>query len=83
MLAVLFAVLAAGCKAFASVMQRHEARTRPDREAFRPAMILRLVRRPLWWAGIGGVVGGAVGQALGLLFGGWPWCNRCGWWSCR
>lgn len=69
MLTVTFAVLAAACNAFASVMQRHEARARPDRESFRPALILNLVRRPLWWAGAGGVLGGAVCQALGLMYG--------------
>lgn len=69
MLAMLFAVLAAACNAFASVMQRHEAAGRPESESFRLALILSLVRRPLWWAGIGGVVGGAACQALALYWG--------------
>jgi hypothetical protein len=69
MFAVLFAVLAAACNAFASVMQRHEAASRPASESFRLALILGLVRRPLWWVGIGGVIGGAACQAVALMWG--------------
>lgn len=70
MIAIVFALLAAAGNAFASVVQRYEARSTPKRDSFRLELILLLIRRPLWWAGIIGVVAGAVFQAVALSSGG-------------
>lgn len=63
------AALAAASNAFASVLQRYEARTAPSTEAFRLALLRDLARRPLWWLGIVGVAAAAVFQGAALLTG--------------
>ncbi|WP_020579262.1 DMT family transporter [Actinopolymorpha alba] len=68
-LPAILALFAAASNAFASVLQRHEARSAPREESFRPALILDLGRRPLWWLGIVGVMAGAVFQGAALLTG--------------
>jgi drug/metabolite transporter (DMT)-like permease len=37
--------------------------------SFRLSLVRQLARRPVWWAGIAGVVGGAVLQGSALIFG--------------
>jgi drug/metabolite transporter (DMT)-like permease len=69
LLAAVLAVLAAASNALASVGQRAAATRGPQHVAFRLRMVLDLARRPVWWAGIAGVVGGAVFQGSALIFG--------------
>jgi drug/metabolite transporter (DMT)-like permease len=69
-IAVSLAVLTAVANAVASVLQRRAARSVPASDAFRPALILDLIRRPAWLAGIGALICGFVLQAIALSFGG-------------
>lgn len=66
MLAVVLALCAAVSNALASVLQRSSAREAPPDEHFRLALILDLVRRRAWLAGIGALIGGFVFQAGAL-----------------
>jgi drug/metabolite transporter (DMT)-like permease len=68
-LAVLFALLAAGSNALATVLQRRAALTVPLSEGFSGRLMLELARRRIWLAGIGAVVCSAAFQALALLNG--------------
>ncbi|MET9020057.1 DMT family transporter [Actinopolymorpha sp. NPDC004070] len=68
-ISAVLAALAAASNAFASVLQRYEARTAPSREAFRLALLRDLAHRPLWWWGIAGIIAGAVFQGAALLTG--------------
>lgn len=66
--AMAFAVLAAGSNAWGTVLQRRAATATPEsRSPF--ALVLALVRNPVWLGGILGVVGSALFQALALNFG--------------
>jgi drug/metabolite transporter (DMT)-like permease len=69
LLAAVLAVLAAASNALASVGQRAAARQGPQDVSFRLRMLRDLARRPVWWAGIAGVVGGALFQGSALIFG--------------
>jgi drug/metabolite transporter (DMT)-like permease len=69
LLAAVLAVLAAASNAVASVGQRAAAREAPQHVSFRLSLLGHLARRPVWWAGIAGVVGGAVFQGSALIFG--------------
>lgn len=69
MISVLFAVLTAFSNGAASVLQRRAARTVPDSEAMRLALIGHLLRRRVWLAGIGMVIVAAVCQAVALATG--------------
>ncbi|MFE4797324.1 DMT family transporter [Streptomyces sp. NPDC056708] len=69
MISVLFAVLTAISNGAASVLQRRAARTVPDSEAMRLALIGHLLRRRVWLAGIGLVIVAAVCQAVALATG--------------
>ncbi|MFJ1825287.1 DMT family transporter [Streptomyces sp. NPDC088178] len=69
MISVLFAVLTAFSNGAASVFQRRAARTVPDSEAMRLALIGHLLRRRVWLAGIGLVIVAAVCQAVALATG--------------
>lgn len=69
MLTAGLAVLAAASNAVASVLQRYAARRIPNSESLRPSLILDLMRSPVWWGGIGGVIAGALFQAGALLTG--------------
>ncbi|GGN79486.1 hypothetical protein GCM10011579_064000 [Streptomyces albiflavescens] len=68
-LAVLFALMAAGSNALATVLQRYAARTVPLSVGLRPALIGELLRKPVWLAGFGAVIVAAAFQALALLNG--------------
>ncbi|MEU6879605.1 DMT family transporter [Streptomyces sp. NPDC046712] len=68
-LPVLFAVFAAFSNALATVLQRRAALTVPQSDSFRPGLILDLLRRPLWLAGILAVIAAGVGQAAALATG--------------
>lgn len=68
-LAIVFAVLAAGSNALATVLQRRAAQTVPLAEGFSGTLIARLARRPVWLAGIAAVICSAGLQALALVDG--------------
>ncbi|WMX48361.1 DMT family transporter [Streptomyces roseicoloratus] len=68
-LPVLFALCAAFSNALATVLQRRAAQTVPRSDSFRPGLILDLVRRPVWLAGILAVIVAGVGQAAALATG--------------
>jgi drug/metabolite transporter (DMT)-like permease len=69
-IAVLLALGAATCNAVASVLQRRAARELPAREAFRPALVRDLLRRPIWFGGIAALIAGFLFQAAALSKGG-------------
>ena len=66
--AVILAVAASFCTATASVCQRLGART-SEVTGFDPRLILRLVRRPVWLAGIASMILGFGYQLSALRFG--------------
>ncbi|MFF4653238.1 DMT family transporter [Streptomyces sp. NPDC001380] len=67
--AVLFALLAAASNALATALQRYAARTVPLSRGFRPALLVELLHRPVWFGGFAAVVAAACFQALALLNG--------------
>ncbi|MFB7057675.1 DMT family transporter [Streptomyces vinaceus] len=68
-LPVLFALFAALSNALATVLQRRAALTVPQSEGFRFRLVLDLLRRPVWVAGILAVIAAGVGQAAALATG--------------
>ncbi|MFE5772575.1 DMT family transporter [Streptomyces sp. NPDC056485] len=68
-LPVLFALFAALSNALATVLQRRAALTVPQSEGFRFGLVLDLLRRPVWIAGILAVIAAGVGQAAALATG--------------
>ncbi|MFK0254018.1 DMT family transporter [Streptomyces sp. NPDC090445] len=68
-LPVLFALFAALSNALATVLQRRAALTVPQSQGFRPGLILDLLRRPVWVAGILAVIAAGAGQAAALATG--------------
>ncbi|MFB7462178.1 DMT family transporter [Streptomyces sp. NPDC056224] len=68
-LPVLFALFAALSNALATVLQRRAALTVPQSHGFRFGLVLDLLRRPLWLAGILAVIAAGVGQAAALATG--------------
>ncbi|MFI8962535.1 DMT family transporter [Streptomyces sp. NPDC053493] len=68
-LPVLFSLCAAFSNALATVLQRRAALTVPQSDSFRPGLVLDLLRRPLWLAGILAVIVAGVGQAAALATG--------------
>ena len=69
MLVYVLAVLAACANATSSVLQRKANRDLPGEDSLRLRLILRLLRRPVWFAGVVGVVVGFVLQAAALANG--------------
>ncbi|GII87920.1 hypothetical protein Ssi03_59100 [Sphaerisporangium siamense] len=69
MIAVALAVFAAASNALASVLQRRAAREVPEQKAFRLALILDLIRRPVWLLGIVALISGFAFQAAALSMG--------------
>ncbi len=69
MLPILFAICAALSNAVATVLQRKAALTVPRSEGFRAGLMLDLLRRRVWLAGILAVIAAAVCQALALATG--------------
>lgn len=69
LLPVVFSLLAAFSNALATVLQRRAALTVPQSDSFRPGLILDLMRRPIWLAGILAVIVAGVGQAAALATG--------------
>ncbi|MFJ4776845.1 DMT family transporter [Streptomyces sp. NPDC088762] len=68
-LPVFCALFAAFSNALATVLQRRAALTVPQSSGFRPGLILDLLRRPVWIAGILAVIAAGVGQAVALATG--------------
>ncbi|MGH4022982.1 MAG: DMT family transporter [Pseudonocardiaceae bacterium] len=68
-LATGLALLAALLYALASVTQQRSAATVPDQQAGGLRLIRVLIRRPLWWLGVGSDTGGFVAQSAALGFG--------------
>ncbi|MDT7700342.1 MAG: hypothetical protein QOJ30_2667, partial [Pseudonocardiales bacterium] len=68
-LAVAFALLSALSFAVAWVAQQRAAAAVPDEEARGIRLILRLMRRPVWWAGTFGDTAAFALQAVALGFG--------------
>jgi drug/metabolite transporter (DMT)-like permease len=69
MISILFAVLTALCNGTASVLQRRAAANAPEEEALRLSLMLDLIRRPIWLAGILATTAAAVCQAVALATG--------------
>jgi drug/metabolite transporter (DMT)-like permease len=67
--AVILALLAALANATASVLQRKAAGQVPDTKSLRPALVLQLLRYPVWFAGVGAVIAGFLLQAVALSSG--------------
>jgi drug/metabolite transporter (DMT)-like permease len=70
MIAVVLAVLAGAANALASVLQRRVVKTAPESDAFRPALILDMLRSPMWLGGIGALIAAFVLQAAALSMAG-------------
>ncbi|MFF1339861.1 DMT family transporter [Streptomyces sp. NPDC058290] len=66
---VLFALFAALSNALATVLQRRAALTVPQSKGFRFGLVLDLLKRPVWIAGILAVIAAGVGQAAALATG--------------
>ena len=66
MITVVLALCAAVSNAVATVLQRRAAREAPSTERFRLALMLDLIRRPIWLAGIGALIAGFGFQAAAL-----------------
>ncbi|GFH37550.1 DMT family transporter [Streptomyces pacificus] len=66
LLPVAFALASALSNATATVLQRQEALKVPGSSGLRPGLMLDLLRRPLWLAGIAAVLVAGVCQALAL-----------------
>ncbi|MER7498862.1 DMT family transporter [Nonomuraea pusilla] len=69
MTAVVCALLAAVANAAASVLQRRAARDEPRHPVLSPTLIVDLLRRPVWLAGVGALIAGFVFQAVALSAG--------------
>ena len=68
-LAVLLALVASCCFAVAAVIQQGAAARLESARAFEPAVLLRLIRRPAWLAGLAAVLAGFGLQAAALGLG--------------
>jgi drug/metabolite transporter (DMT)-like permease len=65
-IAIIAALLAAAANASSSVLQRKADRDEPDELAMSPRLIIALLQRPVWLAGIGAIIVGFLLQALAL-----------------
>ncbi|MFF7177228.1 DMT family transporter [Streptomyces sp. NPDC008121] len=68
-LPIVLSVFAAFSNALATVLQRRAALQVPQSEGFRFGLILDLLRRPVWLAGILAVIAAGIGQAAALATG--------------
>jgi len=68
-LAVLLALVASCCFAVAAVIQQGAAARLESARAFEPAVLLRLIRKPAWLAGLAAVLAGFGLQAAALGLG--------------
>ncbi|TDD85100.1 hypothetical protein E1293_11670 [Actinomadura darangshiensis] len=70
MIAVVLGLFAAAANALASVLQRRVAKTAPDADAFKPSLILDVLRSPMWLGGIGALIAAFLLQAAALSLAG-------------
>lgn len=70
MIPVVLALLAGASNALASVLQRRVAKAAPEADAFKVALILDLLRSPMWLGGIGALIAAFVLQAAALSIAG-------------
>lgn len=70
MIPVVLALLAGASNALASVLQRRVAKAAPESDAFKFALILDLLRSPMWLGGIGALIAAFVLQAAALSMAG-------------
>ncbi|MFF4238634.1 DMT family transporter [Actinomadura geliboluensis] len=70
MIPVVLALLAGASNALASVLQRRVAKAAPEADAFKFALILDLLRSPMWLGGIGALIAAFVLQAAALSIAG-------------
>ncbi|QKW34266.1 DMT family transporter [Actinomadura sp. NAK00032] len=70
MIAIVLALLAGASNALASVLQRRVAKAAPESDAFKFALILDLLRSPMWLGGIGALIAAFVLQAAALSIAG-------------
>jgi len=68
-LAIVVALAAAVCFAFASAVQQRAAKREKPHRTFDPRLLLRLLHRPMWLASWAPDAAGSVLQALALRFG--------------
>jgi hypothetical protein len=68
-LSVVFALCAAFSNALATVLQRRAALSVPESRGFRFGLVLDLLHRPVWMAGMLAVVVAGIGQAAALATG--------------
>lgn len=66
MIEVVLSVVAAGAYALGSVLQRRGAISAPGRGGLRLGLVIDLLRRPVWLAGIAAMIIGVVLQAVAL-----------------
>lgn len=69
MISVVLALLASLANAAASVLQRKAAEHEPAQRQLSPRLILDLMRRPVWFAGVGSILAGFLLQAGALSTG--------------
>ncbi len=69
LVAVLAALMSAGCFGVASVVQQYAASKAPREESLRLRLLLDLARQPLWLAGMALTVFSYIMQGLALAFG--------------
>jgi drug/metabolite transporter (DMT)-like permease len=68
-LAILVALGSATCFGLSSALEQHAAKQESGAKAVDPALLVRLLRRPLWLSGLVADAGGVVLQAVALRFG--------------
>lgn len=66
MLSALLAVLAAGCNALASALQRKAAREEPAEENLSLRLVWHLLHRPVWFGGFASIIAAFLLQAVAL-----------------
>ncbi|WP_182346274.1 DMT family transporter [Tomitella gaofuii] len=69
MLVYVLAILTAAVNAAASVLQRAANRKRPADELFHPRLIARILREPMWFAGLAAMIASFVLMAAALASG--------------
>ncbi|MEU8123847.1 DMT family transporter [Spirillospora sp. NPDC049024] len=70
MIAIILSLLAAASNALASVLQRRATVAAPEADAFKPSLILDLLRQPLWLGGVGALIAAFLLQAAALSMAG-------------
>lgn len=70
MIPIILAILAGASNALASVLQRRVAKAAPESDAFKPALILDMLRKPMWLGGIGALIAAFLLQAVALSMAG-------------